>query len=131
MMVFFLFMLRVLIGRKHTQQEEEKAGEDDREEGEVVDGAEAEKPSLDDDPFASLVKRPKPLYSDRPNDLLDTTEMMDGSERERVLAEVSGDTGRVGLGSGEGDLRLALQRRKKKRNLKLRVGYHPRLVEEK
>lgn len=92
---------------------------------------EADQSSLEDNPFASLVKRPKPLYSDRPNDLLDVTEMMGGSERERVLAELGRGSGRVGLGGGKGDLRRALQQRKKRRNLKLRIGYHPRLVEEK
>lgn len=84
-----------------------------------------------DQPSNSLAKRPKPLYSDRPNDLMDVTEMMSASERERVLAELGGDSGRVGLGGGKDDLRRALQQRKKRRNLKLRVGYNPRLVEEK
>lgn len=87
-----------------------------------------DKPSLKDNPFALLAKRPKPLYSDRPDDDLDVTEMMGASERERVLA--GGDSGRVGLGGGKDDLRRALQQRKKRRNLKLRVGYNPRLVEE-
>ncbi len=84
----------------------------------------------DDNPFTSLAKRPKPLYSDRPNDLLDVTEMMDESEKQRILAELGGDSGRVGLGGGQEDLRRALQQRKKRRNLKLRVGHNPRLVVE-
>lgn len=82
----------------------------------------------DDSPFSSLAKRPRPLHSDRPNDQLDVTEMMDESEKQRRLAEL-GDGG-VGLGGGRDDLRRALQQKKKKRNLKLRIGHHPRLVEE-
>ena len=84
-----------------------------------------------DNPFASLAKRPKPLHSDRPDDALDVTEMMGESERQRILSEVGGASGRVGFGGGEGDLRRSLQQKKKKRNLKLRIGHTPRLVEEK
>ena len=83
-----------------------------------------------DSPFASLAKRPRPLYSDRPNDQLDVTEMMDESEKQRRLAELGAGGGEVGLGGGRGDLRRALQQKKKRRNLKLRIGHNPRLVEE-
>lgn len=80
-----------------------------------------------DDSFASLSKRPRTLYSDR----MDATETVGKSERERVLARVGAHSERMGLvSSGGNDLRQALQQRKKRRNLKLRVGYHQRLVEE-
>ena len=102
-----------------------------REEGEVMEDK-VEEEAMDanrssDDPFACLSKRPRTLYSDRmySDRMVDAA---DKSEGERVLAEVGGDTWRVGR---KNDLRRALQQRKKRRNLKLRIGYHPRLVEEK
>ncbi len=116
----FSFILRVRIGKRPAQ---EKINEEE-EDMEVTSPTPSE-----DNPFASLAKQPKPLHSDRPDDALDMTEMMGESERQRVLAEVGGASGRVGLGGGEGDLRHALQQRKKKRNLKLRIGHSPRIVE--
>ena len=85
----------------------------------------------EDNPFASLAKRPKPLHSDRPDDALDVTELMDESEKRRRLTEVGVAGGLSGLGGGRGDLRRALQQRKKRRNLMLRLGHTPRLVERK
>ena len=86
--------------------------------------------SVDTNPFLSLAKRPKPLHSDRPDDSLDVTELMDESEKQRRLKEL-GVAGATGLGGGRNDLRRALQQRKKRRNLILRLGHSPRLVEKK
>ena len=125
-------VVRSRIGQKHALHPEE-AVEEEEENRVAMEVDQVPRSVREDDgdsPFASLAKRPKPLYSDRPDDLLDITEMMGESEKQRVLAEVGGDSGRVGLGGGKGDLRRALQQRKKRRNLKLRVGHTPRLVEQ-
>ena len=112
---------RARIGKRQLQERREEGDEEET----------ADLTPTEDNPFACLAKRPRPLYSDRPDDALDVTEMMGESEKQRVLAEVVGrDSGKVGLGGGEGDLRRSLQQRKKKRNLKLRIGYNPRIVEE-
>lgn len=106
---------RVLIGKKHSIQKHTTEEEDMEVDDEPVETS----------PFASLAKRPKPLHSDRPDDSLDVTEMMDESEKQRRL----GVGGVSGLGGGRNDLRRELQHKKKRRNLMLRVGHTPRLVE--
>lgn len=72
---------------------------------------------LDDscsDPLATLVKRPRRMHADR-----------DEEEEEYDRLE------RGGEGEGEGnDLRRLLKKKRKKRDLKMRLGDYPRLVEE-
>lgn len=107
---------RSRIGKKSSIEKAEDAVTMDtveREEGEID---EEEEENVAYDPFEFLVKRPKSLYSDR----LDDSAMMDESEKQRQTK-----MGVVGL---DMDLRSAL--RKKKRNLKLRIGQCPRLVEK-
>ena len=125
--VFVFVVTRSRIGQKHSRRPEDDEDDDDDMEYESEEDMEVR---MVDSPFASLAKRPRPLYSDRPNDQLDVTEMMDESEKQRRLAELGGGGGEVGLGGGRGDLRRALQQKKKRRNLKLRIGHNPRLVEE-
>ena len=74
-----------------------------------VDVLKGEGEEEEGDPFASLTKRPRPLYSDRPQ------------------AGMGVASDRVG---GRDDLRQSLQRKKIRRSLKLRVGQNPRLVQE-
>ena len=114
----FVLTIRNHIGKKHFIRREEE-------------DMEIEESPSDSNPFSSLSKRPKPLYSDRPDDSLDVTEMMDESEKQRRLSELAEASDRVGLGGGAGDLRQTIQHKKKRRNLKLRIGHYPRLVEEK
>lgn len=74
-----------------------------------------------DDPLASLVKRPRPMHADR------------GGEEEE---EDSGDGAMEDQRDGEGarvkenDLRRVLKKKHKRRDLQLRLGYSPRVVEE-
>lgn len=72
------------------------------------------------DPLASLVKRPKPLHSERLIEEVEERVFMDESERERMAegAEIS-----------ETDLRKRIRKKRKRKELKLRVGHNPRLVE--
>lgn len=72
------------------------------------------------DPLASLVKRPKPLHSERLIEEVEERVFMDDSERERMTegAEIS-----------EVDLRNRILKKRKRKELKLRVGHNPRLVE--
>lgn len=120
-MNWYVVLIRSRIGKRQPVHQDSEEEMDVEEEGESL--------------FASLAKRPKPLYSDRPDDMLDVTELMDESEKQRRLADISVEQEGVGLGVGlggeEGDLRRTLQQKKKRRNLKLRVGHSPRLVEQK
>ena len=69
------------------------------------------------DPLASLVKCPKTMHADRDED--------DEGERHG---------GRGGRGGGEEtggvDLRKTLKKKRKRRDLQMRLGHYPRLVEE-
>ena len=66
------------------------------------------------DPLTSLVKRPKSLHADRE----------EGEEEE--------EGGREGVGAmrSDSDLRKVLKKKRKWRDLKMRLGSYPRLVEE-
>lgn len=65
------------------------------------------------DPLSSLVKRPKPMHADR-DDEDDTDE----------------GGGEVGGEGSDSDLRKRLKKKRKWRDLHLRLGSYPRLVEE-
>ena len=67
-----------------------------------------------------MVKRPKPLHSERLIEEVEERLFMDESERERMTegAEIS-----------KTDLRNRIQKKRKRKELKLRVGHNPRLVE--
>ena len=72
------------------------------------------------DPLASLVKRPRSMHADR-------------DEEEEEEEERGGEVGRVGVGvmrSDAGDLRKILKKKRKRRDLQMRLGSYPRLVEE-
>ena len=73
------------------------------------------------DPLAGLVKRPKPLHSERSVEEVEEQLYLEDSEKQRMGSEVTEVT--------EVDLRKRLQQKRKKRELKLRVGVNPRLVE--
>lgn len=85
--------------------------------GEVEEEMEVDDASLD--PLSSLVKRPKPMHADR-DDEDDTDEDTRGEK------EVEG----VGLMRSDSDLRKRLKKKRKWRDLHLRLGSYPRLVEE-
>lgn len=73
------------------------------------------------DPLDLLVKRPKPLYCERLVDEVEEGSFKDQSEKERAVkvTEITGS-----------DLRRKLQKNRRKRDLKLRLGHNPRLVEK-
>ena len=73
------------------------------------------------DPLAGLVKRPKPLHSERIVEEVEQGRFIEESEKQRMGSEVTEMTGT--------DLRRKLQKNRKRRDLKLRVGHNPRLVE--
>ena len=72
------------------------------------------------DPLASLVKRPKPLHSERLVEEVEGGVYVEESEKERMVEVVE---------ITKADLRKKLQKNRKRRELKLRVGHDPRLVE--
>ena len=72
------------------------------------------------DPLASLVKRPKPLHSERLVEEVEGKVFLGESEKERMVEVVE---------ITKADLRKKLQKKRKRRELKLRVGHNPRLVE--
>lgn len=86
------------------------------------------------DPLASLAKRPKPMHADRDEE--------DEYEEDRHCGRNDGGEGGEGeLGSAGGevvgttkgsdaDLRKLLKKKRKRRDLQLRLGHCPRLVEE-
>lgn len=114
--------LRGQLERKRSQQDRDRK-EVEEEEGE--EPMEVEPAS----PLVSLAKRPKPLHSDRNEDELETDEHFSESERLR-RAEMRGeDKGEAGTATAP-DLRKAIQKKRKRRNLQLRVGHAPRVVEE-
>ena len=80
-------------------------------------------------PLASLAKRPKPLHSDRNEDELKVDEHFSESERLR-RAEIRGEEEGGASAATAPDLRKAIQKKRKKRSLQLRVGHTPRLVEK-
>lgn len=73
------------------------------------------------DPLATLVKRPKPLHADRTVEEEELGEYVEESEETWRDETVEG---------GGEDLRKTLQKKRKRRNLKMRLGHNPRLVEE-
>lgn len=73
------------------------------------------------DPLAGLVKRPKPLHSERTVEEVEERFYLEDSEKQRMGSEVTEVS--------KADLRKRLQKKRKKRELKLRVGVNPRLVE--
>ena len=72
------------------------------------------------DPLANLVKRPKPLHSERSIEEVEERVYVEDSEKQRLgeVAEMSGV-----------DLRKKIQKSRKRKDLKLRLGHNPRLVE--
>ena len=70
------------------------------------------------DPLDKLVKRPKPLYCER--SVEEEGAYVEQSEKDRMV-EVTKMSGT--------DLRKKIQKNKKRRDLKLRLGHNPRLVE--
>ena len=72
------------------------------------------------DPLASLVKRPKPLHSERLIEEVEERVFIDDSERERMTE---------GADISKADLRNRIRKKRKRKELKLRVGHTPRLVE--
>lgn len=73
------------------------------------------------DSLAGLVKRPKPLHSERTVEEVEERLYLEDSEKERMGREVKEVT--------NADLRKRIQKKRKKRELKLRVGANPRIVE--
>ena len=73
------------------------------------------------DPLARLVKRPKPLHSERTVEEVEQQLYLEDSEIQRMGSAVTEVTG--------ADLRKRIQKKRKKRELKLRVGVNPRIVE--
>lgn len=73
------------------------------------------------DPLAGLVKRPKPLHSERTVEEVEEKLYLEDSEKDRMGSEVTEVT--------DADLRKRIQKKRKKRELKLRVGVNPRIVE--
>ena len=73
------------------------------------------------DSLAGLVKRPKPLHSERTVEEVEEKLYLDDSEKQRMGSEVTEVT--------NADLRKRIQKKRKKRELKLRVGVNPRIVE--
>ena len=84
--------------------------------GEVVGEEEMEVEDSSSDPLATLVKRPRPMHADR-----------DEEEEEK---EEEGERGGGGEEGGGTDLRGLLKKKRKRRDLKMRLGSYPRLVEE-
>ena len=72
------------------------------------------------DPLAGLVKRPKPLHCERMVEEIEERVYQEESEKERMGSEVTKVT--------EADLRRMILSKRKKRDLKLRVGHNPRIV---
>ena len=73
------------------------------------------------DPLSSLVKRPRRMHADREED----------EERdEEKEGEIGRHGGREGAGQGGADLRGILKKKRKRRDLQMRLGTYPRLVEE-
>lgn len=68
------------------------------------------------DPLSLLVKRPKPMHADRDDE--DDTD------------EGGREVGGGGLTRSDSDLRKRLKKKRKWRDLHLRLGSYPRLVEE-
>ena len=98
------------LGKRSRESEEEVVESMDTREDSVVAP----------DPLASLVKRPKPLHSERMVEEVEERRFLDDSEKERMEEAVE---------IGEADLRKKLQKNRRRRDLKLRVGHNPRLVE--
>ena len=73
------------------------------------------------DPLAGLVKRPKPLHSERTVEEMEEKLYLEDSEKQRMGPEVTAVT--------NADLRKRILKKRKKRELKLRVGVNPRIVE--
>jgi hypothetical protein len=73
------------------------------------------------DPLARLVKRPKPLHSERTVEEVEEHHYLEDSEKQRMGSEGTEVSG--------ADLRKRIQKKRKKRELKLRVGVNPRIVE--
>ena len=98
----------------------QRLGKRDRaEDGGIDEGMELEEEEESEvDPLARLVKRPKPLHSERK---VEEIQYLEDSEKERLGSEVTEVTG--------ADLRRRIQKKRKKRELQLRVGVNPRIVE--
>lgn len=103
----------------------QRLGKRDRAEDDGVDeGMELEEEGENDhevDPLARLVKRPKPLHSERRVEEVEEHLYLEDSEKQRMGSEVTEVTG--------ADLRKRIQKKRKKRELQLRVGVNPRIVE--
>ena len=103
----------------------QRLGKRDRAEDDGVDeGMELEEEGENDhgvDPLARLVKRPKPLHSERRVEEVEEHLYLEDSEKQRMGSEVTAVTG--------ADLRKRIQKKRKKRELQLRVGVNPRIVE--
>ena len=93
----------------------EREGEEDDEAMEVGERV------VECDPLAGLVKRPKPLHSERIVEEVEQGRYVEESEKLRMGSEVTEMTG--------ADLRKKIQKKRKRRDLQLRVGHSPRLVE--
>ena len=109
-----LSLSRKRLDRKRTQEEK---------------GEQPEAMEVDDDPLSSLVKRPRPLHADRNEDEMDVGEYTEESERLRKEEEGDGEEGTGRESEGAGDLRKTIQQKRKRRDLKMRLGHSPRLVE--
>ena len=81
------------------------------------EGDEEEDMDIEMDPLSSLVKRPRRMHADREED-----EERDG--------EIGRHGGREGGEQGGADLRGILKKKRKRRDLQMRLGTYPRLVEE-
>ena len=103
----------------------QRLGKRDRAEDDGVDeGMELEEEGENDhevDLLARLVKRPKPLHSERRVEEVEEHLYLEDSEKQRMGSEVTEVTG--------ADLRKRIQKKRKKRELQLRVGVNPRIVE--
>ena len=75
------------------------------------------------DPLALLVKRPKPMHADRDDDEV-------YGEDENLRGQGNEGGGGEGAGGTGDDLRKLLKKKRKRRDLKMRLGNYPRLVEE-
>ena len=105
---FYFFFFRQRLGKR-----------DRAEDGGVDEGMELEEEEESEvDLLARLVKRPKPLHSER---RVEEIQYLEDSEKERLGSEVTEVTG--------ADLRRRIQKKRKKRELQLRVGVNPRIVE--
>ena len=83
--------------------------------------------SSSDDPLAFLVKRPKSMHADREEE---EEELEEGKRSELTEGPVGGGEGGGGAGGNGVDLRKVLKKKRKWREIHLRLGHYPRLVEE-